>query len=130
MALEITTNNVPRPLLSGWELTHKERSDLDYLAPADDENAWSEFVNQFFRYRGHVYSLDQFVRIIPRGESFPMGFQHYDHAGELSGWAGIQTDSFFSGIVIRYPADECGHLDGESIVVGSLYANSEPCTIR
>ena len=39
-------------------------------------------------------------------------FVYRDHAGELSKWDGIQTDSFFSGIVIRY----CD--DFERVVVG------------
>jgi hypothetical protein len=31
MTVKITTNNVPREILDGWELTAREREDFDYL---------------------------------------------------------------------------------------------------
>lgn len=102
MALTVTTNNVPRDLLSGWDLTKREREELDYIAPANNLEAWGNEVNRFFRYRGNIYDIQEFVRIVPPG----------GHAGELSKWGGILTDSYFSGIVIRY----CD--DFERVVVG------------
>lgn len=111
MAMTIKTNNVPRDLLSGWELTREERAELDYIAGVDDEELWAEQTNNFFRYKGHIEALDQYVRICPQGSSGG-GFAHYDHTGELSAWHGIKADSFFSALVVRY-------VDGnERVVVG------------
>jgi hypothetical protein len=112
MALTITTNNVPRDLLSGWDLTERERKELDYVAPVDDSEAWGNEVDRFFRYRGQIYDTHEFVRIVPPGGIDPNPYVFRDHAGELSKWDGIQTDSYFSGIVIRY----CD--DFERVVVG------------
>ena len=111
--LTIKTNNVPRDLLSGYELTDKERQELDYIAKIGDIEAWSNCVNQFFRYRGEIYDLHEFVRIVPYG-TCDNSFCHRSDNPKLLAWDGIQTDSFFSGIVVRY----CD--DYESVVVGLL----------
>jgi hypothetical protein len=84
---------------------------LDYIAEVDDKESWGNEVNRFFRYRGDIYDTNEFVRIVPCSQSFG-----YCHGAEpdspLLKWDGIQTDSFFSGIVIRY-------CEGyESVVVG------------
>ena len=93
MAISIITNNVPRHITCGYELTEKERAEFDFLE--GDDLDWGSF----FRYRGDVHYLGNFMRI-PEG------------ADELSGWDGYSADSFFSGTLVRY-AD-----DGECIVVG------------
>lgn len=110
--LTITTNRQFRPLLSGWELTAKERSELDYIAEPNNLEIWGQEVNRFFRYRGKVYDVNEFVRIVKRSD-FRGGFLHCaDDDSPLLDWDGIQTDSFFSGIVIKYDRD-C-----ESVIVG------------
>lgn len=112
--MTITTNNVPRPLLYGYELTAQERKDLDYIAAVDDEAAWSEEHDRFFRYRGQVYDMNEFVRLVPLAKL--VGFQHgYDDGSPLAAWHGIQTDSFFSAIVVRF----LGH-DREGYVIVGL----------
>lgn len=103
--MEIITNNVPRPLIYGFELTEKEKTEFDYLDSEEIET------HAFFRYRGQVYDLSEFVRIIPQGGNGTC-FGHYDYSGELKGWHGIQTDSFFSAVVVRLTDD------GETVVVG------------
>jgi hypothetical protein len=105
----IKTNNIPRPTIHRFELTEKESKEFDYL-PEDE--------GTFFRYRGHVYDLGEFVRIVPQGVADPNGFAHHDRDGSLKGWHGIQTDSFFSALVIRYA--EGGVYD--DIVVGTLFS--------
>lgn len=109
--MKIITNNKPRELLHGWDLTEAERKELDYIAPYDDENAWCNETNRFFRYRGEVYDTNQFIRIVPMSEG--AGFCHgVEDDSPLLKWDGIQTDSYFSGVVVRYAEDF------ESIVVG------------
>jgi len=81
----------------GWDLSEDGRAEFDYM---DDINEGS-----FFRYRGNVYDLGEFVRIVPQGATGGP-FCHYDHTGALKGWDGIATDSFFSGVVVKYVSDE------------------------
>ena len=102
--MKIRTNNQPRPILSAFELTADELKEFDYLESDD--------MLQAFRYRGSVYDLGEFVRITPRA-NWRGGFDHpADEGSPLLAWDGIQTESFFSAIVVRYSQD------GESVVVG------------
>ena len=78
--LTIKTNHVPRTIEQGFELSPNELAEFDYLE--DAENA------QFFRYKGAVYDLGEFFHTrSTRFEQF---------------WDGYQSDSFFSGLLIRY----------------------------
>lgn len=115
--MKIRTNNKPRPVLYGWELDKKEQKEFDYLefaeTPLDDmlDGDW----HTFFRYRGQVYDLGEFVRIIhPGKESALCGpCAHFDHANNFACWDGIATDSAFSAMLVRYTDNS-----GEAIVVG------------
>ena len=107
--LTIKTNNQRRALLSGWELTTKERAELDYIEDSELEESYA----RFFRFKGNIYDLHEFQRIAQPGE-VAGPWAHYDHKGSLSGWDGIQTDSYFSGILVKY-------LDDETIRVGWFY---------
>ena len=89
-----------------WVVTHPEKvgtvivvgnghvRDLEYAVPdwadGDDENAAEEC----FTYRGDVYFLSEFLRI---DKNAPDWLQQFD---------GYSSDSFFSGVVVKYPADE------------------------
>jgi hypothetical protein len=109
--ITIKTNNKPRELICGWELTDTERKDFDYIGELDDHEKWNnETSYRFFRYKGNLYDIHQFVRIVPLYKS--VGFEHGTNDSELLQWHGIQTDSFFSAIVVKY----CD--DYESIIVG------------
>ena len=78
--LTIKTNNQPREILSGFALTEKERAEFDYLENIDESS--------FFRYRGTVYDLGEFMRI--------------DNMPDFDGWHGYASDSFFSGILVKF----------------------------
>jgi hypothetical protein len=58
--LTVKTNNVPRDLISAFELPtvkyNELRKEFDYLDDADFESA------MFFEYRGQVYALAEFLR--------------------------------------------------------------------
>ena len=111
MAITVTTNNVPRPTIDSWDLTPEERADFDYLDWAGIEAG--EDSATFFRYRGTLYDLGDFPRVTPQ-----------DHANALSAWDGLITDSFFSGVVVRYVhGDPWIYPDYEYVVVGSVYAD-------
>lgn len=89
--MKITTNNVPRFTVDSWDLTPAEREEFDYLDwPALDEGTDSA---TFFRYKGTVYGLDQFMR-----------------TGQ-EGWEGYLAFSWSCGLLIRLP-------DEDTVVVG------------
>ena len=90
--LKITTNNVPRDLIQGYELSDKEKAEFDYIDKEEIDG------HNFFRYKGLVYDLGEFMRV---GHSFG-----------LQGWDGYHSDSAFSGILVKY----VDH--GDRIIVG------------
>jgi hypothetical protein len=96
MSIAITTNFVPRDLISAFELNGaqytKLRKEFDYMNDADFDSA------MFFKYRGQVYALAEFLRT----------------EGDLlaQGWQGICNQTYFSGLVVKI-VQSC-----ESVVVG------------
>ena len=83
--MTITTNFVPRDLISAFELNGaqytKLRKEFDYMNDADFDSA------MFFKYRGQVYALAEFLRT----------------EGDLlaQGWQGICNQTYFSGLVVK-----------------------------
>ena len=98
--MKIVTNNVPRDLLSAHELDPALREkEFDYIS----EGEWFEDChNRFFQYKGVWYDVNEFS-VNTTHPQLP-----------LDKWDGIQTDSFFSGIVIKY----CD--DFEGVIVGRV----------
>lgn len=94
--ITVKTNNVPRPLISAFELPSAKyielRKEFDYLEDADFDYAL------FFEYRGQVYALADFLRT----------------EGDIlrDGWQGILNQTYFSGLIIRI-VESC-----QSVVVG------------
>ena len=99
----IICNQVPRDIVDAWELSAVERADFDYLdwekIEAGEDSA------SFFRYMGETYDLGD----IPAVDHRP------DMDRFFQAWDGILSDTFFSGILVRY-VDEC-----ERIIVGRFY---------
>lgn len=95
--MQITTNNVPRDLLSGYELTEKERKEFDYIK---DDEWYEETYQRFFRYKGNVYDTQD--------------CEHHAHSDIFQGWDGYYSQTFFSGVVFRYAPDT----DYEQVIVG------------
>lgn len=96
--LTVITNNVPRHTIDACDLTPQERSEFDYLAwDAIDRGEESA---TFFRFKGTLYDLGEFLRT---------------ENPALSGWDGISTDTFFSATVIRLVDN------GESVVVARVF---------
>ena len=99
----IISNQVPRDIVDSWELTASERTDFEYLDW--DKLEAGEDSASFFRYKGEVYDLGDFPAVDRRP-----GMDRFFQA-----WDGILSDTFFSGILVRY----CDDL--ESVVVGRFY---------
>jgi hypothetical protein len=93
--MQITCNYAPRAILHWHELTAREQAEFDWIEdPADS-------CYSFFRYRGEIYCLADFMR------------PPIDLAEKR--WHGIHTDSYFSAILIRL-------VDlGESVIVARVY---------
>ena len=85
--MKIITNNQPRLLLYGYELTDKERQDFDYLEDIDSHS--------FLKYKGFIYDVSEFMVV------------DNDY---LKGWDGYSSDSYFSGILIKY-------IDSDHVIV-------------
>ena len=95
--MKIITNNQPRTLLSIDDLTEIEKAEFEWM---DDDAAADDA--EFFRYKGHVYTLQDFTRV-------------RDKEGPLASWQGHQGESYFSGILIRRHYYD-------SVVVGAYYS--------
>lgn len=94
--MDIVTNNIPRDLIKDYQLSEKEREEFDYLDWEKIDNG--EDSATFFRYKGRLYDLGEFVRT----------------PESLKPWDGMSADSFFSGILIRLVDDQ--------IIVGQYFA--------
>jgi hypothetical protein len=89
--MTIKTNNQYRNLMSAHELSPAELKAFDYLG--EDEGT-------FFRYRGNVYDLGEFMRTLNE---------------ELKGWDGFAADTYFSGVAVKLSED------GDQVKVASCY---------
>lgn len=93
--MKIITNNVPRPMLSFMELTEEEQKEFDYLDEDDRGNL------RFVRYAGEVYDIGEFQVI---DQSLRPSDQPF------TGWSGVQPDSYFSGVLVKYAPEEWEHV--------------------
>lgn len=85
--MKIITNNHWRKPVYGFELPEKIRAEFSYLKDLDDLI--------FIKYKGE-YLLDEFMRI---DNTMLL------HTQEFKDWQGYMSDSFFSGLLIRYSED-------------------------
>jgi hypothetical protein len=99
-APHIVTNNIPRNLIYGYELTDNEKIDFDYI---DNENIDTE---NFIKYKGAIYHTGDMMAINAR-ELFPLGFNE---------WHAYESQSFFNGVLFKFSDD------GETVVCGRYYS--------
>ena len=96
----VITNNKPRVLLMWAELPEGiGESEFDYVEDGDRHEP------RFFNYRGAWYDAFEFEYISDQPCYAPLRGK----------WAAVQTDSFFSGIVIRFVSDD------DLVIVGRCY---------
>jgi hypothetical protein len=101
--LKIITNHHARDIIYWYELSDKEKLEFDWIEGSNHDP--EEF--NFFRYKGNVYCTDDFMRC----------------EGHFPGnWDGYCNDTYFSGILIKYPVEEWGELDTEHIIIGFFYS--------
>jgi hypothetical protein len=98
MTYTIITNHQQRELLSLCELPDDAREWFDYLTGEDS------YSRRFVQYRGEWYDVNDSE--YAGGLGFP---------DELKQWDGIQTESFFSGVLFKYSDDY------EHVIVARYY---------
>lgn len=108
--MQIITNNQPRNLISWYDLTEKERADFDYIEDGEFNG---------FRYKGNIYDLGEFVRILPRSQQSNGNYDSFAHTCDggdaMLEWSGVQSDTFFSGVLVKL-------VDDESVIVGRYFS--------
>lgn len=112
--MEIITNNQPRNVLYWYELTDAERGELDYIEEQEKQESF-----QGFRYKGCVYDLGEFVAILSRDQQAKAqnSFAHTcENDDPLLNWQGISSESYFSGVVVKYINNY------ESVIVGRYFS--------
>jgi len=108
-SLQIHTTNVPRDIVDAWEITRREREEYDYLdweaIEAGEDSA------EFVRYKGGLYYLGDFITTMP-------GPFNHGLPAEFQEWDGYMSDSYFSGLLIRWPRSDRGEPDFTRVIVG------------
>jgi hypothetical protein len=101
--LTIITNHQARAIIDASQLAPNERSEFDYLNwDAIEEGRDSA---SFIRYRGQLYDLGEFQATRPSLVEW----------NPLRAWDSYLSDSYFSGIVIRY-------IRYDEVIVGRYYS--------
>jgi len=95
MSIKIISNYQWRNFLYGHELPASVRGDFDYM---NDEEFYS---HNFIKYKGHYYDVSEFM--LYKHECSDE-VKNQDHSKWQ--WQGYQSDSYFSGVLIRY-SDDC-----------------------
>lgn len=92
--MHIRCNMTPRLVLDWEQLTQKEQAEFDYFDPKDGPG-------NFVRYRGWVYDLNDFTAVPRDLEAYAPNSIFYG----MRGWDGYVSDSYFSGVVMKYTPD-------------------------
>ena len=103
--MKIVTNHHPRELLTVDQLPESEQHWFDYITGED------RFSPRIVAYRGSFYDVNEYT--------YTSDQMRIDHP-EFAAWDGYQSDSYFSGTVVRWPVID-GRTDYESIVIGTYY---------
>lgn len=104
--MDIITNNRARPLQSFLDLPVKARADFDYIGGAD----WFDL--RFVQYKGAWYDVAD-VQAIRTAPGAPVGLV-VDKDSPLASWSGIQSETFFSGVLFKWVNDY-------DVIVGRYY---------
>jgi|HubBroStandDraft_3_1064219.scaffolds.fasta_scaffold11611_4 hypothetical protein len=103
--MNIKTNHHQHPILSWFDLSAKEQKEFEYLDTEDRQLDAS-----FFRYKGVTYDLGEFL-VIPQHVATNTQFEGWEK------WDGYSSDSFFSGVLVKYVEDIDDH-----VIVGTYFS--------
>ena len=110
MGVSIRTNGHWREPSAFCELPEAVQADFGYVEGEE------QFSPRFVRYCGCWYDTHEFIRVHACSESDPHAMRP-EAGSPFAAWAGYQSDSFFSGTVIRYDEEE-----GERIQIGRYFS--------
>jgi hypothetical protein len=114
--LKIVTNNVPRDIVTGYEMDPKilkKEFDID-IEGMNDDQIGDLCSMEFVKFRGVWYDLQDFITTRP-------GPWNHGLPEEFREWDGYSSDSFFSGVLLKY-AKEDDRIDPERVVLGTYYS--------
>ena len=114
--INIVTNNVPRDVISGYEMDPKilkKEFDID-IEGMNDDQIGDLCSMELVKFRGVWYYLIDYKTTRPdhRNQALPE---------QIREWDGYSSDSFFSGILLKY-AREDDRIDHERVVLGTYYS--------
>ena len=114
--LKIVTNNVPRDVLSGYEMDPQVlRDEFDIEVEGMNDDQIGDLCSmQFVKFRGVWYDVSDFITTCP-------GPWNHGLPEEFRQWDGYASDSFFSGVLIKY-AREDDRYDLDRVVMATYYA--------
>ena len=109
--MQIITNWQPRPLQCLVDLPANARAEFDYIEEDDG------YTPRFFRYKGSWFDAHDAQCIeADSGRAHPMGWALHVHPGSpLAHFDAIASDSFFSGVLWRFGADD-------TVIVGGYFS--------
>ena len=96
--MKIITNNQPRFIIDPWEMNEKQRKEFDYINWDDADMGKTSPL--FFKYKGQLYDLGEFMRT------------------DIEGWDGVAGDTYFSGVLVKFDNQE----DLDTVIVGRYYS--------
>ena len=96
--MNITTNNVPREIARFHDIPAEYQELFDYLSE------YEKWDYRLFKYRGDYYDYYEFDYVNPE-------YPAYRELHTL-GWHGVQAQSAFDAVVIKYRAGD------ETVIVG------------
>jgi len=109
--MNIKTNNKPYELKSWSDLSDKARAEFDYITVGSDD----AYTSRFVQYKGVWYDTNEF-----------QGFNHIQGEPWFKGWDGYQSDTYFSGVVLRWYRErwrgELQKPDFERVVMGTYFS--------
>ena len=117
--LKIVTNNVPRDVLSGYEMDPKilkKEFDIDVEDMNDDQicDLFPLCAKEFVKFKGVWYDVSDFITTSP-------GPWNHGLPEEFKEWDGYASDSFFSGILLKYARDD-DIMDFDRVILGTYYS--------
>jgi hypothetical protein len=114
--LKIVTNNVPRDVLSGYEMDPQILRDVFDIEIQDmnDDQIGDLCSMQFVKFRGMWYDVSDFITTSP-------GPWNHGLPEEFRQWDGYSSDSFFSGVLLKYVRED-DRMDFDRVVMATYYS--------
>ena len=116
--LKVITNHVPRDVVNGYEMDPEilfDEFDIDANDPELDEDMIADLCSmQFVKFRDVWYNLEDFITTSP-------GPWNHGLPEEFKEWDGYASDSFFSGVLLKYARDD-DRMDFDQVVMATYYA--------